>query len=206
MPRWNVLLLRVQLFIVYFYGAIAKLNPDWLRRRADVLRDRAPRAPDVPEIAEHFPPALLAYAIAYGGILFDASVPMLLCFRRTRLIGFCSRGRLPLPERDLSEHRRVLVPDDRRRSRSSSIPIGRAGSRRRWMGAAARRQRRRASTPASAVASRGADAGLALLHLYVLAQLLVPLRHWLYPGTVSWTEEGHRFSWHMKLRAQDRRR
>ena len=41
---------------------------------------------------------------------------------------------------------------------------------------------------------------LALLHLYVLAQLLIPLRHWLYPGTVSWTEEGHRFSWHMKLR------
>ena len=31
-------------------------------------------------------------------------------------------------------------------------------------------------------------------------QALVPLRHWLYPGKVSWTEEGHNFSWHMKLR------
>lgn len=28
----------------------------------------------------------------------------------------------------------------------------------------------------------------------------MPLRHWLYPGNVSWTEEGHRFAWHMKLR------
>ena len=28
----------------------------------------------------------------------------------------------------------------------------------------------------------------------------MPLRHWLYPGDVSWTEEGHHFSWRMKLR------
>jgi hypothetical protein len=39
-----------------------------------------------------------------------------------------------------------------------------------------------------------------LLGLYLAVQLLVPLRHHLYPGNVSWTEEGHRFSWHMKLR------
>jgi hypothetical protein len=30
----------------------------------------------------------------------------------------------------------------------------------------------------------------------------VPLRHHLYPGDVSWTEEGHRFSWRMKLRSK----
>jgi hypothetical protein len=31
-------------------------------------------------------------------------------------------------------------------------------------------------------------------------QTLFPLRHWLYPGDVAWTEEGHEFSWRMKLR------
>jgi hypothetical protein len=41
---------------------------------------------------------------------------------------------------------------------------------------------------------------LALLGAYVAVQILVPLRHLLYPGPVSWTEEGHRFAWHMKLR------
>jgi len=30
--------------------------------------------------------------------------------------------------------------------------------------------------------------------------LVMPLRHWLYPGAVSWTEEGHLYAWHMKLR------
>jgi hypothetical protein len=44
---------------------------------------------------------------------------------------------------------------------------------------------------------------LVLLHLYVAVQLLLPLRHWLYPGNVSWTEQGHRFSWHMMLRHKD---
>ncbi|MBT4865483.1 MAG: HTTM domain-containing protein, partial [Planctomycetaceae bacterium] len=38
------------------------------------------------------------------------------------------------------------------------------------------------------------------LIVFMGAQCLVPFRHWLYPGTVHWTEEGHLFAWHMKLR------
>ena len=30
----------------------------------------------------------------------------------------------------------------------------------------------------------------------------MPLRHFLIPGNVSWTEEGHKFAWHMKLRSK----
>src|SRR5262249_45819338 len=41
-----------------------------------------------------------------------------------------------------------------------------------------------------------------LLAAYLAVQLLFPLRHYLYPGDVSWTEEGHNFSWHMKLRTK----
>jgi vitamin K-dependent gamma-carboxylase len=36
--------------------------------------------------------------------------------------------------------------------------------------------------------------------LWAAVQLLVPLRFLLLPGDPSWTEEGHRFAWHMKLR------
>ena len=43
---------------------------------------------------------------------------------------------------------------------------------------------------------------IAVLHVFVVVQLLVPLRHWLYPGPVRWTEEGHRFSWRMMLRSK----
>jgi hypothetical protein len=41
-----------------------------------------------------------------------------------------------------------------------------------------------------------------LLAAYLAVQLLLPLRHYLYPGNVSWTEEGHNFAWHMKLRTK----
>ncbi len=43
----------------------------------------------------------------------------------------------------------------------------------------------------------------ALLAGWVLVQLLVPMRHHLYPGDPSWTEEGHRFSWRMMLRSKE---
>ena len=38
------------------------------------------------------------------------------------------------------------------------------------------------------------------LFVLLAVQCLVPFRHWLYPGSVHWTEEGHLFAWHMKLR------
>jgi hypothetical protein len=41
---------------------------------------------------------------------------------------------------------------------------------------------------------------LAFLAAWAFVQLALPLRHWIYPGEVAWTEEGHRFSWRMKLR------
>jgi hypothetical protein len=40
---------------------------------------------------------------------------------------------------------------------------------------------------------------LGLLGLYLAVQALLPLRHFVYPGDPSWTEEGHRFAWRMKL-------
>ncbi|MCH8744889.1 MAG: HTTM domain-containing protein [Chloroflexi bacterium] len=42
-----------------------------------------------------------------------------------------------------------------------------------------------------------------LLGLWVAVQVLVPLRHLVIPGDVHWTEEGHEFAWHMKLRDKD---
>lgn len=40
------------------------------------------------------------------------------------------------------------------------------------------------------------------LSFWILFQILVPLRHIAIPGNPSWTEEGHRFAWHMKLRSK----
>jgi hypothetical protein len=46
------------------------------------------------------------------------------------------------------------------------------------------------------------NAVIALVSFWTIFQVGVPLRHYFIPGNVSWTEEGHRFSWHMKLRSK----
>jgi len=196
LPRWNVLLLRFQLFVVYFYGAIAKLNADWLAGEPMYSRIVA-QSPDVPGIAQSLPPALLAYLIAYGGLLIDAGVPLLLCARRTRWIGFC----IAVVFHAFNEIFLNIGVFSYLMTGAITIffdPDWPRQLARRWRGLPAPRPAALPAAPA-----RPHWIGLALLHLYVLAQLLIPLRHWLYPGLVSWTEEGHRFSWHMKLRAKD---
>jgi hypothetical protein len=40
-----------------------------------------------------------------------------------------------------------------------------------------------------------------LLVAWVAVQVLVPVRHFLIPGDVAWTQEGTRFSWHLLLRS-----
>ncbi len=39
-----------------------------------------------------------------------------------------------------------------------------------------------------------------LLAAFAAAQLILPLRHFAIEGDVAWTDEGHNFSWRMKLR------
>ena len=198
-PWWNVLLLRYQLFLVYAFGALAKLNADWLRgepMHSALMR----RADNVPEIAAHFPPWLLAYGIAYGGILFDAVVPVLLCFRRTRWIGFAAATIFHLLNDvflSIGVFSYLMTgaitlffePDWPRRAiarlRRAPAPVAPPP--------------RRAPRARLTTAQRAMLAGIAA---YAAVQLLLPLRHLLYPGNVSWTEEGHRFSWHMKLRSK----
>jgi hypothetical protein len=38
--------------------------------------------------------------------------------------------------------------------------------------------------------------------IFLLAMLLLPLRHWIIEDDVLWTEEGHRLSWRMMLRSR----
>ena len=44
---------------------------------------------------------------------------------------------------------------------------------------------------------------VAALAVWVAFQVLMPFRHLAIAGNVHWTEEGHDFSWHMKLRDKE---
>lgn len=190
-PRWNVLLLRFQLAVVYAFGAVAKLNADWLR--GEPVFTALLHGDLVVPFASSLAPATLALAITWGGLAVDALVPVLLCVRRTRALGFAIAVSFHLANELLfrigvfswlmiAALPIFFAPDWPRRLRGRRTPAG--------------------GTPLPAPRRRLVLAGIAL---YTAAQILVPLRHWLYPGDVAWTEEGHRFSWRMKLRAKSGR-
>jgi len=194
-PRWCVLILRFQLFVVYFYGAIAKLNPDWLAGEP-MYSELVRGGPEIPEIANLLPPAILAYAIAYSGVLIDTAVPIMLSTRSLRRYGFLLAVGFHVLNAiflRIGVFSYLMVgaitiffdPDwPRQLARRCSSLIG-----------------RHPSQPRLVVREGHTRWPLfALLYFYVALQLLVPFRHLLFPGPVSWTEEGHRFAWQMKLR------
>ncbi|HXW00281.1 MAG TPA: HTTM domain-containing protein, partial [Anaerolineae bacterium] len=200
-------------FIVYFYGGIAKLNADWLM--GEPMRLWLAERAHYPVLGPFFATEWAVYFFGYGGLLFDLSIGFLLLWPPARLLAFLgllffhlmnnwlfSIGVFPFlalastilfvepdwPRRMLLKMKREL----QKRLAFLASPDLHAGD----------------PTPSPVTSSHLWRLGpwtFGFMVLYLALQLLIPLRHWLYPGNVSWTEEGHRFSWHMKLRDKEPR-
>ncbi len=211
-PIWTIWLLRFQLVLVYAYGGIAKLNYDWLR--GEPLYWGLTNLPGTgATIARALSPELVAYAIAYGGLVVDFAIPLLLLRRRTFWLGFSVATvfhalnavflHIGVFSYLMTGAILIYLPPDwpRRLPRLWRMHTHDALPPR----ILALLRGLAAPNPASPTTEDGGDRRqrvvvASLLALYAVVQLLVPLRHLLYPGPVSWTEEGHRFAWHMKLR------
>jgi hypothetical protein len=192
-PFWQLFIFRAQIVIVYVYGALAKLNADWLQGEPirTWLRDRS----DYPFVGQFFTSEVVVYFFAYGGLFFDLFVGLGLIWKRTRLLSVLfvvffhltngwlfSIGVFPY----LMLATTVLFADadwPRRLLRFGTVKGYSENAPKQRLGYH--------------------HLALVFLGVYLLVQILVPLRHVLYPGNVSWTEEGHRFAWHMKLRDKE---
>ncbi|WP_438026214.1 HTTM domain-containing protein [Sorangium sp. So ce233] len=194
-PRYYLFALKAQIAIVYFYGGIAKLNGDWLRGQPLTmwLADRA----DAPLVGPLLATPAAGLALSYAGLLIDLSMGFLLFSRRTFPLGAAIAVAFNLSNAFLFKigifpyamiASLALFGDPswpRRRLPFLFRTADRAGG----------------DVPAPSPAPpRRSALPLALLHGYLLLHLVVPLRHWAYPGDVAWNEAGHRFSWRMKLR------
>ncbi len=188
-PRWTLWLLRFQVGIAYFYGGIAKLNSDWLH--GDPMRMWLAARTDFPFIGQFFTEEWLVYLFSYGGLLLDLFAVPLLLWKRTRYATFAvvvlfhlTNNRLftigIFPFFMIAATTVFFDPDWPKRL------FG-------WRG----------SVPKTTQTTKLSPRVAGMLGVFVVWQLLMPLRHYLYPSNVHWSEEGHRFAWHMKLRDKD---
>lgn len=189
-PRYAIALLRAQIGLVYLFAGIAKLNPDWLR--AQPLLEWLEARSSLPIVGPLVASDGVAWAMSYGGLALDLLAWPLLAWRRTRaaaftvIVAFHAANSIlfrigVFPWLMIFATTIFFEPDWPRR----------------WLGLPSR-----AASLAPPAPPRRKGLVVALLAAYVAVQVLVPLRHLLYPGDVAWTEEGHAFSWRMKLRGK----
>jgi hypothetical protein len=191
-PAWAVWLLRFQMGVVYFFAGVAKISPDWLAGWP--LRLWLPPEDDCPVIGRFFHDLWFQLLFSWGGLLLDLLGPFFLLWSRTRWLAFAfmvffhlTNARLfgigIFPWLSLAATLPFFPPDWPRRVFN-------------WP----RRTPQPPAAPPSGPLTRGQYAAAIALAAWVAVQLTVPLRHLLYPGEVNWTEEGHNFAWHQKLR------
>ncbi len=187
MPAWMLYLFLFHMGLAYFFGGIAKLNPDWLSGRPMNIFLEARRNYPLGFIysADWAPKAF-----AYGGLFFDLLIVPLMIFRATRYWGLLLSiifhlsnvmmfGLATFPWFSLLLTTMFLNPSWPRRIPYFSRFLPKNG-------------------PELFPSPR--PVLIPLIAIYALIHLVLPLRHWIYPGNVAWTEEGHMFSWRMMLR------
>ena len=196
-PLVAVWILRAQIGLVYLFAGIAKLNPDWLLN-AEPLRIWLFNNADIPIFGPFLREAWAPYAMSWAGACFDLTIVGWLLWKRTRpyayavlvtfhvmtALFFPSIGMFPWimigatliffdpdwPRRLLRRFKRPSSP----KPKSVASPV----------------------LPAKASSlSWPVRAALILGAIFLVIQILVPLRHLAYPGNVGWTEEGYLFSW-----------
>lgn len=189
-PRSVIFILQLQLALVYFFAGIAKVNHSWLIE-AMPLRIWLPPHEGIPVIGHLFTLPETAYVFSWFGCIYDLTIPFFLFWSRSRPFAYVAViafhavtallfqiGMFPwimilstLIFFSPSFHERLLKPFAYRENTASHVPL-------------------RFRFPLIITS---------ILFLHFTFQLLFPLRHWLYPGELFWTENGYRFSWRVML-------
>lgn len=193
-PAWALWLVRFQIAVVYVGGGLAKLNPDWLR--GEPMKKWLAWESDFPVIGKAFENELVGLGSSYVGLLLDLYIVPFLLWRPTRPFAFMAIVWFHLMNHTLFHigvfpwlmilATTIFFKPDWPRAVLRWIGGGSEA------GDAPKRFKPDTSRKGKVIA--------AVLMLFVAYNVVMPMRHWAYEGDPSWTEEGHRYAWHMKLR------
>jgi hypothetical protein len=198
-PAWSLWIVRFMVGVPYFFGGIAKINPDWLRGQP--MSDWMSARYDIPVMGQFMGEKWMTVFMSYAGLGLDLLIVPALLWKKTRLAGFILITLFHLlnsqifsigifPWFMIAATTIYFHPSWPRRIgqmifRSDRFQLSGA-----------------ALHPSPQRLNGGQKALTAFLAAWVMIQVLVPLRHFAIPGNVHWTEEGHKWAWHMKLRSK----
>jgi hypothetical protein len=199
--RGWVWLIRFQVGVVYCFAGLAKLNADWLGGLPLRLWLPARGHANLALLGPLLDEPGTARALAIAGTAFDCSIVALLLIRRTRFpawlalvafhittwllfpIGVFPWLMIALSTIYFPPHWPRTLWARLRRTQGKQVLLPAAGGD--LVEPAPRGWRQRVL----AVAVAG----------WVVVQLVLPLRHFAYPGDYRWTGQGYRFSWNVLL-------
>lgn len=190
MPRWVLLVLILQVWIVYTYASVAKFYPDWLNASMAALLMESRKHYWL--IGDLLQQDWVHWAIAYTGIFFDLLIVPLMLWKRTRLLGFVVSVLFHLfnsivfqigifPYMSIAFALFFFSPETLRKR---LLP------------------KKKMYTGSEVIVTKHKNLIIGIFSVYFLFQLGLPLRHWFFKDDVLWTEEGHRLSWRMMLRSK----
>lgn len=184
-PAWTIDILRFQLAVVYIFAGLAKVNTDWLIH-AEPMRTWLPSKSHLPFVGQYMYEVWVAYLFSWFGAIYDLFIVFFLLNKKTRplaylfvlifhlstAIFFPGIGMFPYVMITASL---IYFSGD---FHERLLPFYRK--------------------PAAVSIAHARVPDFAIL-IYVLLQIIIPLRFLLYPDRLFWNEEGYRFSWRVML-------
>lgn len=190
MPAWCKWVFVVQLLILYSFASINKIYPDWLNGSfIELLMKGKAHYPIIGDVLQH---KSVHYFLIYGGIFFDGLIIPALLFKPTRKIAFFASIFFHMfnsivlqvgifPYLSLAFSLFFFSPET-----VKTIFL----------------KRKELYTSQDIFTPKYSNVIIAIFSVYFLIHLALPLRHHYFKDDVLWTEEGHRLSWRMMLRAK----
>lgn len=186
-PKWTIYILKFQLFIVYFFAGIAKINSDWLFD-AMPLQIWLPAHCNMPILGFLFHYKETSYLFSWLGMLFDLSIVFFMFFSKTRIWAYFAIltfhsftgylfqiGVFPLI---MSGCMLIFFSDKFHQHVIKKFYI---------------------QTFDNQVFKPINKLLFGCVICYVVFQIIFPFRYVLYDKKLFWTEQGYRFSWRVML-------
>ena len=199
-------LFRFHMGLVYFYGGIAKFDPDWLNGRiTEELLGAANRGTILEPLMKF---DWMNHLYVWSGMIFDLVIPFLLLCKPFRLWAFLSAVLFhahnhyvfPIgvfPSLAVALTLLYFDADFPRKILPTKL--------RKLIGAHYRKYVPYSDHSVVSLQNQTPRLLLMFSVIYIFVHILLPFRHLFTPGWTSWHEEGHYFAWRMMLRHKSTR-